>query len=142
MNVHSFKNLFHIDRLPQNAGATRYSPLILTLIFNMRMTTKTGLAAALLFLASCSDKDKDDVIDEVDRAGAVETAVSVLHADSTHDVLMTTHKVWVNHQEFKTVVHLDTIPALGVEHTTAENSDGDTKDVNVKKDYEIYITVK
>jgi RNA-binding protein YlmH len=57
-------------------------------------------------------------------------------------VLLTTHKVWVNFHEFRTVVHQDTIPALGIGDATAENEDGDTKKVRVKKDYEIYITLK
>jgi len=99
------------------------------------------IASCLVTFPSCKDK-KEDVTDTVNRAGAVETAVSVQHADSTHDVLLTTHKVWVNFHEFKTVVYRDTIPALGIEQATAENQDGDTKKVDVKKDYEIYITLK
>ena len=99
------------------------------------------IVSCLIFITSCKDKN-EDVTDTVNRAGAVETAVSVQHADSTHDVLLTTHKVWVNFHEFKTVVYRDTVPALGTEHATAENEDGDTKKVDVKKDYEIYITLK
>jgi hypothetical protein len=34
------------------------------------------------------------------------------------------------------------VPALGMINTDAENSDGDTKNVSVKKDYQIFITVK
>lgn len=109
---------------------------------NMRTrTTQFSLIIALISLASCSDK-KEDVTDTVNKAGSVETSVSVQHADSTHDILLTTHKIWVNFSEFKTVTHQDTIPALGIENTTAENADGDTKNVDVKKDYEIFITVK
>jgi len=108
----------------------------------MHITRIIWLAASLLSLASCSNSEKDDVTDTVNRAGAIETAVTVQHADSTHDVLLTTHKVWVNFHEFRTVVHQDTIPALGIENATAENEDGDTKKVSVKKDYEIYITLK
>jgi hypothetical protein len=66
----------------------------------------------------------------------------VQHADSAHDVLVTTHKIWANLAEYKTIVYRDTIPALGTENATAENADGDTRNVNVKKDYEIFITVK
>jgi len=91
----------------------------------------------MIGLASCGSDDKEDVTDTVNRAGAVETAVTVQHADSTHDVLLTTHKVWVNFHEFKTVVHQDTIPALGMENTNAENADGDKENVNVKKDSEM-----
>jgi hypothetical protein len=100
------------------------------------------LIAGLTGLASCSDDKKEDMTDTVNRAGSVETSVTVQHADSTHDVLLTTHKVWVSYHEYKTIVYRDTIPALGIENTTAENADGDTQKVNVKKDYEIFITVK
>jgi hypothetical protein len=43
---------------------------------------------------------------------------------------------------YKTVEYRDTIPALGTEDRLAENKEGDTRNVSVKKDYEIYITVK
>jgi hypothetical protein len=105
------------------------------------MRTKLLLLAGICWLVSCND-DKKDETNTINKAGSVETAVTVMHADSTHDVLVTTHKVWVNFAEYKTVVHQDTIPALGMENTTAENSDGDTKRVSVRKDYEIFITVK
>lgn len=110
------------------------------------MITKIWWMAGLVTLASfsltsCSDK-KEDETDTVNRAGAIETSVSVQHADSAHDVVLTTHKVWVNFSEYKTVVHADTVPALGMITTDAENSDGETKKVNVPKDYEIFITVK
>ncbi len=105
------------------------------------ITLQLSLITVLFLLVSCSDK-KEDVTDTINKAGSVETSVTVQHADSTHDVLLTTHKIWVNFSEYKTVTHQDTIPALGIENTTAENADGDTKNVSVKKDYEIFITVK
>ena len=98
--------------------------------------------AALLFLFSCSDKQNDDITQSVNRNGSVETAVQVEHLDSLHDILTTTHKIWAQNQEVKTVVYRDTLPSLGMEHTSAENANGDTKEVHVKKDYEIFITVK
>jgi hypothetical protein len=111
----------------------------------MHITTKkwliTGFAAGLIGLASCND-EREDVTQTVNKAGAIETSVSVQHADSTHDVVLTTHKVWINFNQYKTVVHQDTVPALGIEDTQAENADGDTKRVKVPKDYEIFITVK
>ena len=105
------------------------------------MKIKLLLVAGMISLASCSD-DKQDVTNAVNKAGSVETSVAVQHADSAHDVLLTIHKIWVNFNEYRTIVYRDTIPALGIEDATAENSDGDTKKVSVKKDYEIFITVK
>ena len=142
MNVRSFKEkVIHKPHDPPDDRHYLYPLLSHT---NMRTIVKIGWTAMIMTgIMSCSDNtDKEDVTNTVNRAGSVETAVTVQHADSTHDVLVTTHKVWVNFQEYKTVVHQDTIPALGMENTTAENADGDKKDVSVKKDYEIYITVK
>jgi len=107
----------------------------------MYSTRKIWLLAGLVSLGSCNDK-KEDETNTVNKAGAIETSVTVQHADSTHDVVLTTHKIWVNFNEYKTVVHQDTVPALGIAETEGENADGDTKKVSVPKDYEIYITVK
>jgi hypothetical protein len=104
------------------------------------MTTKIWSVSILLLAVACNSNE--DTTDTVDKAGSVETAVSVEHADSTHDVILTRHKVWVNFKEYSTVEHRDTVPALGMLNTDAENSDGDTKNVSVKKDYQIFITVK
>jgi hypothetical protein len=105
------------------------------------MNTKLCIVSVLLFLAACNSRNEDET-NTVDKSGSVETAVSVEHADSTHDVVLTRHKVWVNFKEFTTVEHRDTVPALGMMNTAAENADGDTKNVSVKKDYQIFITVK
>jgi len=107
----------------------------------MHITTRYLFFATLLGLASCSD-DKEDLTNKVNKDVAIETSVTVQHADSTHDVIKTVHKVWTNSLVFKTVVHLDTIPALGMENAEGENANGDTTKVQVPKDYEIYITVK
>ncbi|MFL9485661.1 hypothetical protein ACI6Q2_22960 [Chitinophagaceae bacterium LWZ2-11] len=108
----------------------------------MNTPTKLLLAIAVISFAACGDDKKQDVTESVNKNGSIETSVTVEHVDSTHDVLVTTHKVWANFNEFKTIVYQDTIPALGTVNTTAENADGDTKKVAVKKDYEIFITVK
>ncbi|GAC1525708.1 MAG: hypothetical protein NVS3B15_01040 [Sediminibacterium sp.] len=101
------------------------------------------LAAAMLVLFfSCENKQNEDITHTVDKSGAVETALQVMHLDSTHDILVTTHKIWATNQLYRTIVYRDTLPALGTENTIAENQDGDTKNVSLKKDYEIFITVK
>jgi hypothetical protein len=105
------------------------------------MTSKLWPLSVALLLASCGSKNEDQV-DTVDRSGSVETSVSIQHADSTHDVILTTHKVWVDFKQYATVEHRDTVPALGMLSTVAENDDGDTQKVRVKKDYQLFITVK
>lgn len=98
-------------------------------------------AAVLVILFACQEKN-EDLTETVNKSGSVETAVHIAHVDSLHDELVTTHKVWVRNNVFKTVEYRDTIPALGIEKKVAENDEGDTENVSAKKDYEIYITVK
>lgn len=107
---------------------------------NLKLTVAT--ATMLLLVSACKNEEKEDVTTDVNKAGSVETAVTVNHLDSAYDVIVTTHKVWRNFNEYKTIEYRDTIPALGETTTEAENADGDTKNVQVKKDYEIFITVK
>lgn len=102
---------------------------------------KLLIACLSVTLLACNDK-KEDITDSVNRAGSVETAVEVNHLDTKNDILVTTHKVWVKYDVYKTIEYRDTIPSLGEENTTAENDQGDRKNVTVPKDYEIYITVK
>jgi hypothetical protein len=78
----------------------------------------------------------------LEKDGSVETAISVQHADSTHDIILTSHKVWIKDNEYTTITHRDTIPALDSLTTTAENNNGDTQRVRLKKDYQLFITVK
>ena len=100
------------------------------------------LACMPLLCMSCGDDKNEDITNAVNKNGAVETAVRISHLDSSHDILTTTHTVWTNNSMVKTVEYNDTLPALGTELTVAENEEGDKKNVQVKKDYEIYITVK
>jgi len=108
----------------------------------MKLKLTVVAACTLVVMAACKNNEKEDVTTDVNKAGSVETAVTVNHLDSTNDVIVTTHKVWRNFNEYKTIEYRDTIPALGETTTEAENADGDTKNVKVKKDYEIFITVK
>ncbi len=93
-------------------------------------------------LSSCEEEKQEDITNEINKNGSVETAVSVSQLDSTNDILVTKHTVWVKGNKFKELEYRDTVPALGMETKTAENSEGDTKTIEVKKDYEIFITVK
>ena len=105
------------------------------------LKSKLLLSAFALVLFACNN-DNEDITDTVNRNGAVETAVHIGHIDSLQDELITTHKVWVKNNVFKTVEYRDTIPALGKENTVADNDEGGSENVSVAKDYEIYITVK
>ena len=108
---------------------------------HMSRITTTTLAAILLVLFSCNDKN-EDITEDVNRKGAVESSMSVEHIDSLHDLLITKHTVWHNGAVARVFEHRDTVPALGDTLTEAENNEGDTKQILVKKDYEIFITIK
>ena len=96
----------------------------------------------ITFLISCKEEKQEDLTNEINKNGSIETAVSVTKLDSINDILITKHTVWVKGNKFKELEYRDTVPALGMEKTTAKNSEGETKTVEVKKDYEIFITVK
>jgi len=98
--------------------------------------------AGIFLLSACEEKKNEDLTSDVNKNGSVETSVTVQHLDSLNDVLVTKHTVWVRGTQFKNLEYRDTVPALGIESKTAENSAGDATTVAAKKDYEIFITVK
>lgn len=101
------------------------------------------LLSALLLISlffSCKEKN-EDIVSEPNKEGSIETVVSVKHEEG-FDILTTTHKVWVKNQLDKTLVKVDTLKSLGLTTVEGEDSNGNTEKVQVKKDYEFYITVK
>jgi hypothetical protein len=97
------------------------------------------ISFSILVFTSCDDDDK---VKEISKNGSIETVMSVDHLNDHLDIVKTSHKIWVKNVLVKNIIHTDTIPSLGVTTEEAENSDGDTKKVALKKDYEIFITVK
>lgn len=111
------------------------------------MTPKPLVLLALVAIAACviafsSCEQKDDLTSTVDHSGSIETSITVEHADSKHDVVLTTHKVWSNGKVYATIVHRDTVPGLGLIRTEGEDSSGNTRTVEVPKDYQVFITMK
>ncbi|RYY86623.1 MAG: hypothetical protein EOO15_13975 [Chitinophagaceae bacterium] len=96
-----------------------------------------------LIVGSCSgSNENDDITQEVNHDGSVESAIHISDLDSTHRLLTTTHKIWVKGGLYRTVAYYDTLPALGKMPTVVEDKNGDSKEVIAEKDYEIFITVK
>lgn len=104
--------------------------------------SRLSIVALLLLLnLSCTQETtKEDTVTAVSKNGAVETTVSVEHADSA-DVLITRHKVWVKNNLVKEVTTRDTIPALG-DTILPVTSNGNEIQQKARKDYEFYITVQ
>ncbi len=107
-----------------------------------RISIIIALLACISIFYSCKEKENEDLTPSVNKNGSVETSVTVEHLDNVNDVLVTKHAVWFKGSQVKSFEYRDTVPALGEENTIAENSTGDKKEVLVKKDYEIFITVK
>jgi hypothetical protein len=84
------------------------------------------IAIVCMIAYASSSHTTEDQTQSVDRNGSIETGVSVIHADSTHDVILTNHKVWVHDSVYKIISYRDTVPALD----------------SIKKDYQIFITLK
>ncbi|WP_307452100.1 MULTISPECIES: hypothetical protein [Chryseobacterium] len=100
------------------------------------------LMTALAAFGACNDgESKADEVNTVNKKAAVETELSVQHADSV-DILVTRHKIWKDHKLVKELIKRDTIPALGDTLQTVEDNHGNSRTANIKKDYEFYITVQ
>lgn len=102
-----------------------------------------GLFSVAAF-ASCEDvkEQNDDVVQIPPHDGSIIINTTVTHLDSTRDLLIMSREVWVKDHTVLDKLIKDTIPSLGTTKQEGEDSDGNTKSVVVKKDYEFYITVK
>ena len=98
-------------------------------------------AVSSFMLQSCTSAPEDKVKD-LSKDGSIETQISVQHLDSLHDLLITTHKVWIKNNLTETLISRDTIPFLGNTVVDGDDGNGNIKALWVKKDYELYITVK
>lgn len=96
----------------------------------------------VLLFSSCKEENKEDLTQAVNKDGSVETSVTVEHADNLNDVLLTKHIVWNKGSVAGTYEHRDTVPALGSNNSVVKDEFGNDKNVEAKKEYEIFITVK
>lgn len=107
-----------------------------------------ALVLSTLFMVSCDDDEtttaNNDKMETKDIAhdGSIETLLTTVHLDASRDVLTTTHKVWKSGALVNTIVHTDTLPALGVGSLQAADTQGEATTTTGQKDYEFYITVK
>ena len=93
-------------------------------------------------LVSCGgNEEKEDLVNQVDKKGSIETELSIQHIDSA-DVLITKHKVWKNDNLLREIIKRDTIPSLGDSSAYMENEQGYMQQTDLKKDYQFFITVQ
>jgi formylmethanofuran dehydrogenase subunit D len=95
-------------------------------------------------LGSCQTENNsnNDKVKVIDKDGSIEAQISVKHLSDTKDVLYIERKTWIHNQIIKDVTTTDTVPSLGQTREVGENSDGNDTTVTVKKNYQIFITVK
>ena len=114
------------------------NPLRILLLFSLFFTT----VACGEDEPTAVESDKVETKD-ISRDGAIETLLTTTHLDDTRDVLTTTHKVWKGGVLVNTLLHTDTLPALGIDsNLKAADERGEATTATGKKDYEFYITVK
>ena len=94
----------------------------------------------LIFLSSCMVQNQD-IVKRPKEEGSIETVISVKHYNK-YDLLITTHKVWVNGVLDKTIKETDTLKSLGVTTQVVDDGFGAATSRTLPKKYEIYITVK
>ena len=61
---------------------------------------------------------------------------------NSFDLLVTTHKVWINGLIDKTIVQTDTLKSLGSTTQVVDDGFGAAVKRSMRKNYDIYITVK
>lgn len=108
-----------------------------------KQVTKIGLALLVIMsvaLTSC-EQENEDIVKAPNKDGSVETIIKINH-EKDFDVLSTTHLVWVKNKQVKSITKIDTLPSLGNTTQEGENDEGETKQITLPKNYELYITVK
>jgi hypothetical protein len=117
-------------------------------INNRNFTTYSDLKIVFVFICicffsiACSNEENEDKTKEIDKDGALESAIQVTHIDSLHDVVTTTYSVWEKGIQTKQISHSDTIPSLGYELKIGSDDNENELQAKAPKDYEIFITVK
>ena len=106
----------------------------------MKKITLIALSLCLV-LAVQSCNNNDDLVQTPKRDGSIETILSCEHKEG-FDVLTTTHKIWVKNQMVNVTTRHDTLPSLGQTSVTGEDGDGNTRQAQIPKEYEFYITVQ
>jgi len=79
---------------------------------------------------------------DFNKDGAIEVTFSTQHINDSFDVLTTTKNVYKQGQIVKQIHETDTLPTLGQTVAEGENNDGDTRSFSLKKEYNLFVTIK
>jgi len=95
----------------------------------------------ILLLAAC-ESETEPLTTNIQTDHSIEVSYETIHLNDSFDVLIEDKKFWNKHTLVKEVQHRDTIPGLDFVVMDAENESGEVKPAYVKKDYEIFVTIK
>jgi hypothetical protein len=101
---------------------------------------KTASLLTLILVSGCTVYNRD-VVRHPKEDGSIETVISVKHQNN-YDLLITTHKIWVNGFLDKTIVQTDTLKSLGTTTRVVDDSFGAAQKRTMRRNYDVYITVK
>lgn len=99
------------------------------------------MLGAAAILISCSKSD-DAKTAELNKDGTVEVIFNTRHLNDSFDILTTTKNVYKQGNMVKAIVTNDTLPSLGKSTAEGTNDDGETKSVDMKKEYNMFVTIK
>lgn len=94
-----------------------------------------GLILTTLF-TSCERIESE----QVDKSGSVEMKISTRMLPDGRTVLITDNSVWVGGKIVGGSTNYDTLVSLGKKKEKYYNDNGDEKDIEIPKEYNIYIT--
>jgi hypothetical protein len=98
-----------------------------------------ALFCSLSFIACGGAEEEEETLD---KSGGVDVTLSTEHLDNEHDALITTTTVYAKGTAVRTISHRDTMPSLGMTTQEAEDDDGNTTAATMRKDYEVFVTLK
>ena len=93
-----------------------------------------------VFISSCDDKEHKT--SNFSKDGSVEIVFQTSHLNDSFDILTTTKNVYKSGQVVKSISNIDTLPTLGTGTVQGENDNGDSRSYNLKKDYDLFVTIK
>jgi hypothetical protein len=90
------------------------------------------IAIASIAMFGCSKQPKNDAVSSVDKAGSIETQLSVEKLLDGRFIYTTQNRVWKDGSLVNTFIHVDTVPSLGVPEKLSA----------LPREYSLFVTVK
>jgi hypothetical protein len=93
-----------------------------------------------IIIVSCSDPEGK--VKSVEKDGSVEIKIKPEYLNDSYDIIKMYRTYWIKGNEYKTLLSADTIPSLGMTKDTVQTDRDEDTIVNLKKHYQIFVTVQ